>query len=68
MESYLAGIQKDRFGDTSLPLSIMVFVPLRGFQVYKNRKTILSLVNAAMSGLLAKIFLAINVVVFVGAG
>ena len=55
----MAGIRKDRFGDT------MVSVPRRGFEGEKNRKKneILNLVNAAMSGLPAEIFLAISVVV-----
>ena len=61
--------RKDRLGDTNLPLSIMVSVPRRCQEEEKNRKKkILRLVNAAMSGLPAEIFLAINVVVFVGAG
>ena len=61
----MAGIRKDRFGDTSLPLPTMVSVPRRGFEGEKNRKKteILKLVNAAMSGLPAEIFLAISVVV-----
>ena len=67
-ESYLAGIRKDRFGDTSLPLSTMVSVQPRGFEGQKNRKKILRLVNVVMPGLPAEIFLAINVVVFAGAG
>ena len=55
----VAGIRKDRFGDTSLPL------PKRFRGRKKNRKKteILKLVNAAMSGLPAEIFLAISVVV-----
>ena len=64
-ESYLAGIRKDKFGGTSLPLSTMV--PRRGFKGEKKSRKTLRLVNAAVSGLPAEIFLAINVVVFVGA-
>jgi hypothetical protein len=46
----------------------MVSVPRRGHEGQKNRIKVPRLVNAAMSGLPAEIFLAINVVVFVGAG
>jgi len=60
-------IRKDRLGDTDLPPSNMVSVPRRGHEGEKNRIKIPRLINAAMSGLPAEIFLAINVV-FVGAG
>lgn len=58
LATYLAGIQKDKFGDTSLPLSTMV---PRWFHdevssKRKKEKNILRLVNAAMSGLPAEIF------------
>jgi len=66
-ESYLAVIRKDRLGNTNLLISNMVSVLRRGHEGEKNRIKILRLINAAMSGLPAEIFLAINVV-FVGAG
>ena len=63
----MAVIRKDSLGDTDLPLSNMVSVSRRGHEGEKNRIKIPRLINAAMSGLPAEIFLAINVV-FVGAG
>ena len=62
----MAEIQTDRFGDTHNGTDSGV--PRRGFEGRKNRKKILRLENVAISGLPAEIFLAINVVVFVGAG
>ena len=68
-ESYLAGIQKDRFGGTSLPQSTINGIrSTKRFRRTKKWKKVLRLINVAMSGLPAEIFLAINVVVFVGAG
>jgi len=66
-ESYLTVTRKDTLGNINLPISNMVSALRRGHEGEKNRIKIVRLTNAAMSGLPAEFFLAINVV-FVGAG
>jgi len=66
-KSYLAVIRKDRLDSTNFPISNMIPVLRRGLEGEKNRIKIVRLINAAMSGLPAEVFIAISVV-FVGAG
>ena len=59
----MAGIRKDRFGDTCFPLPTMVSVPRTKEKKIHKKTEILKLVDVAMSGLPAEIFLAVSVVV-----